>query len=96
MTIYKYALNGAINKVEIPGLHKVLDVQFQGSALCVWVIVDPQAEPETYLFTLVGTGWDFHDVLGEYIGTVQDYYDLVWHVFYTKWSEDERSTVHVS
>ena len=61
---------------------EVLTVQMQREVLCVWAVVDPDAEKEQRKFIVYGTGHEYDSIKGEYVGTVQIHGgDLVWHVF---------------
>lgn len=68
--------------VTMPANAEILAAQMQGSAPCLWALVDPDAPMETRLFAIVGTGHPATDrVLFEnYIATVQDG-PFVWHIF---------------
>ena len=68
---------------------EILDVEFQGDNLCVWVEVD-DGPSEEFPFYIVGTGHPVPDEAVDHIGTVHRS-GYVWHV-YTKafWSDYER------
>lgn len=82
-TIWKFPL--AIADTQVVAMRsgaKVLAVQAQGDALCLWAIVDPDAPDEAVEFRIHGTGHplpnDAHRY--EHVGTVQQG-AFVWHVF---------------
>jgi hypothetical protein len=70
-------------QVTMPADARILSVQFQGLALCLWVLVDPNESVrlprEIQIF---GTGHPLPSYVHRYIGTVQQHDGrLVWHVF---------------
>ncbi len=56
--------------VDMPLGAKVLSVQAQRGAPCIWALVDPRAEVEPVGILCHGTGHQVGDV-GAFIGTVQ-------------------------
>lgn len=68
--------------IDMPVGAQILDVQDQRGQLCMWALVDPEAEIEQRSFRLAGTGhpikgWGLH-----HIATVQMAEGtLVWHLF---------------
>lgn len=88
--IFKYELDITDEQtVQIPGGgKKILSVAMQGGTtmtggrLCVWVIVDDEAQPAPVRFAIVGTGNPFPRNVAPawFIGSVQDD-PFVWHVF---------------
>ena len=62
---------------------KVLTVQVQDGAPCIWAAVDPNEKKEMRKFRIAGTGHPIDDTtVGGYIGTVQLHDGrLVLHVF---------------
>lgn len=83
MKIFKYPLLsvGAQNLM-LPKGAKILSVQFQGEALCVWALVDPDAIPAPVMIWIIGTGdsLPLPSVEMEHLGTVQ-VGKFVWHIF---------------
>lgn len=55
------------------------DVYFSGT-ICVWAMVNPDAEKVPRQFLICGTGGPMPDRVGEFIGTVFGG-PFVWHVF---------------
>ncbi len=81
-TIFKYPL--AVTDIQVLKLPKNTDVfsaQFQGDQLCVWGLVDTEAELEDREFRIFGTGQPF-EVSGKFrfVDTAQQE-SLVWHIF---------------
>jgi hypothetical protein len=80
-SIWKYELRVVDHQtVQMPIGARILTVQVQRDALCLWAIVDQEAKRETRIFCIFGTGERFNRPDATYIGTVQDG-DFVWHVF---------------
>jgi hypothetical protein len=81
-TIHKYdAPVDLINTLEIPMPDgaDVLCVQFQRDEPRIWAHIDLSRRPDVMRrFRWVGTGWN--DVVGRYVGTVQQA-GYVWHLF---------------
>ena len=67
--IYKYFLSNVPVTLNIPADCHILDIQTQGSSICVWIDVDLQSESHDITFTPVMTGEEPPD--GFYVGTVQ-------------------------
>lgn len=67
-SIWKYKLEATSTVFEIPLGAKILTVQEQHGAVCIWVEVNVQSSREKRKFALYGTG---HNVstLGTYIGS---------------------------
>lgn len=84
--IFKYPLRAEGQQtITMPKGGEILSVQFQNGAICVWALVNPDAEPEGRVIDIFGTGHPVLpvDALGatrKHLGTVQDA-GLVWHVF---------------
>jgi hypothetical protein len=78
------------SEVEMPKDAEVLAVQMQGSQLCVWAAVDPNAEKVKRRFYVVGTGHPMPKSLDAcYAATVQidgAIDTLALHVFH-EWDE---------
>jgi hypothetical protein len=85
--VYKYALRGDGNTLELPVDACALSVGFQGEMLYMWVIVDTSEPMETRSFWVAGTGHVLPAKDLIYIGTAQKETgsfaspDLVLHVF---------------
>ena len=85
-TIWKYPIHITDEiRLEMPMGATVLDVQMQGSSLCLWALVDTHKPLETRRFRIFGTGNPF-DLDDEwawgFIATVQ-VSPFVWHIFET-------------
>ena len=88
MVIWKFSLVVTDRQtVTMPVGAEVLSVQMQGNVLCLWAVVNPDAERIIRTFEIFGTGHPMPDVLKEglarlHIDTVQARGgSLVWHVF---------------
>lgn len=58
--------------IEMPKGAQTLSVGVQGQEICMWAIVDPNAEKEMRRFSVHGTGIPMEFGLpGKFIGTVQ-------------------------
>lgn len=83
MTSWKYTLDiDDEQTIDIPHHARLLSVQMQRNALCLWAMVCPLNAPTARRFYIFGTGHELpSDILRlEYLGTVQQGL-LVWHVF---------------
>lgn len=84
MTIYKYVLpqSGHRVTVEIHGgvVAKSVGIQPPGN-IVVWAFVDPGAPLIPCIFHQMFTGQSVPDIPTTFIGTVQAYDGLVFHVF---------------
>jgi hypothetical protein len=81
MRIWKFALAVADEQtVMMPVGAKLLDVQMQGDACCLWALCDENAAKEPRLFAIYGTGNPMPDHPGAYVATFQTG-PLVFHVF---------------
>lgn len=80
--IYKYIIRvGNGTWLTIPRGAEVLHVGAQGSAVCIWAKVDPEAAPEARTFYCCATGETIPEA-SKYVGTaVTEKAQLVWHVF---------------
>lgn len=68
--------------VEMPKGAEILCADKQGEVLCLWAIVDTEAEMEERLIAVVATGQEMGIDYLKYIGTAQIANGaLVWHVF---------------
>jgi len=86
-TVWKVNLNeawtmaGADAPVKLPVGAEIIAAQYQHGDLCVWAIVDPDAETEDRPIHVIGTGNPIPDGVS-YVDTVQAGDGLlVWHVF---------------
>ena len=80
-TICKYVLNST--NVQMPKGAKILTIQSQKGVPCIWAEVDQEANPETRIFSIRGTGHIFNEAdRGEYIGSIQELDGaLIWHIY---------------
>jgi hypothetical protein len=77
-TIWKFPLKvTGIQQVEMPKGATILCADTQGDVLCLWAIVDPDADRENRQIAIVGTGHGMAESELKYIGTAQ----MLWHVF---------------
>lgn len=70
--------------LEMPRYAKILHVQMQGNAPCIWALVDVDAPKVKRKFALRGTGHPCEDLgAAEFIGTFFAFTDgsLVFHLF---------------
>lgn len=87
-TIWKYKLKVTDEQIiKMPLLAEILTVQGQGDDICLWALVNPEAEKEDRTILVFGTGnpipktFEYH-INAFYIGTAQMYNGaLVWHIF---------------
>lgn len=83
--IYKYKLNPAVNQaLHLPIGAEILCVQMQGADMCLWALVDPNADIEERIIEIYGTGHPINYDMGisrKYISTVQVNQYLVFHIF---------------
>ncbi len=81
--IWKYELRGLTGTVlEMPRDATIVHVGMQGNVICMWALVDVNAEKERRMFRPFGTGHEIHDDIRcsyEYVGTVFDG-SFVWHI----------------
>lgn len=70
-------------KIFIPSGARLLYVGHQHNENYLWALVDPDNPPEPVSLVRMGTGGKINnsDLLGEYLGTVQNDNGLVWHFF---------------
>ncbi len=86
-TIWKFKLDiqsGTFryHTVSMPAGAVVLSAAAQNGDICIWALVDRDAERNDRKFTVHGTGWVLPDEPGKFIGTVLlDDGALVFHVF---------------
>lgn len=79
-TIYKYHVNMGPFIQALPKGAEVLCAQMQNGNPHIWVLLDPDAEKEERMFTIIGTGEQGAPPKSQYIGTLQDP-PFVWHLF---------------
>lgn len=80
-TIWKYTLQPECT-LDMPKDAEVLSVREQGEDICLWALVDPNAEKEPRKFVGFGTGHDVPDHPMKFIGTAHLHGgSLVFHVF---------------
>lgn len=68
-------------KVSMPVGAQIISVQLQNDTPVMWAIVDTQAEKETKIFRVYGTGHNMPSMGLFYIGTWQEKSGFVWHLF---------------
>jgi len=73
--IYKYQIPGASTfafAVAMPVNARILTVQAQHQAICIWAMVNTSAPMEWRYFNVFSTGWEIGDWSeGSYLATVQ-------------------------
>lgn len=80
--VFKYPLTPYTTVIEMPMGAKILTVQTQRGAPCIWALVNDDYPSEERRFIVYGTGHPLCENMQEYIGTFQlDNGDLVFHVF---------------
>jgi len=83
-TIWKFTLSSVDRQdVLMPANARVLSAKMQHGALCVWAVVDPDANRVQREFRIIGTGHAASDIEGwEFVDTVEMFDgDLILHVF---------------
>lgn len=83
-TIYKFPLKlRVLQQVDMPAESKILCVQIQRGAPCIWAVVERGAKnQQSRTIRMIGTGNESPGETDDYIGTVQlDDGALVLHVF---------------
>lgn len=86
-TIWKFILRPIdTNNVEMPKDSEILSCQLQDGHICLWALVDPDAEKEIRKFGLIGTGHFIKQEEAKFIATLQFYkflghYNQVYHLF---------------
>ena len=88
LEIWKFPLTiSHSQEVEMPKHAKILTIQMNQEAPCIWAAVDTAAEREKRVFITYGTGHEVREItLFPYIGTYQFQdeglpFPLVFHVF---------------
>lgn len=80
--IWKYELHGLQSTVfEMPRNARIVHVGMQGDVICLWALVNENAEKDRRVFRPFGTGHGIPTIRGsyEYVGTVFDG-PFVWHI----------------
>lgn len=87
LTIWKFPLQ-IIDRQKVPMRQSadILSVQFQGSQLVLWAMVDEDAPTKSRFIEIFGTGHPMPQLVPQserrFLGTAQDpKTGLVWHVF---------------
>jgi len=82
-SIWKFSLAvKGLQDVEMPKGAEILCADTQAEALCVWAVVDTDAEKEPRSIAVIGTGHEMGADNFKYIGTAQMKGGaLIWHVF---------------
>ena len=85
-SIYKYEIIEQGMSLSAP-ITKFLSVQVQHGKMCIWAEVDTEMKDRHFLFTIIGTGWEFDKINNfdktTYLGTVQYLGgDYIWHIYY--------------
>lgn len=88
--VFKYQLNFLqdVDNLMLPEEADVLRVGFDGAGkMCLWALVDPDADTEKRTFIIRGTGHDL-DVENQqvvYLGSIEDTRHpgawFIWHIF---------------
>lgn len=84
MKIYKYPIGqpDGYFGIEMPKGAKLLSVQGQYATVCIWALVDPDAEKVARCFRMYGTGHPMSHPELPYVGTFQVHGgQLVFHLF---------------
>lgn len=86
MQIWKFPLEIVDEQlIDVPEGARILSVALQFEQLCVWAIVEVDAEMVPHRFSVRGTGHAVTGDEGTFIGTVQmGGGALIWHVFEAK------------
>lgn len=82
-TIYKYELQFPVGKGRFmaPTGGRPVSFQLQLGRYVVWMEVNEQNHDAQYEWGVYGTGHQIPPDSGEYVGTVQAAYSLVWHLY---------------
>ena len=80
--IFKYVLLhvGGPQSEHIHKGYKVLSIQIQDRAICMWCEVNPDEPTEEFHYEIVGTGWEIEPSPRVYLATFQTG-SFVWHVY---------------
>lgn len=82
-TVYKFRLDiEDITTISMPRGAQILSVQNQNESICLWALVDTEAEKEQRTFRIAGTGHLIREGIKAFLGTVQMHDGIfVAHVF---------------
>lgn len=82
-TIWKYQLERiGETSISMPKGAEILNIGIQGNWLCLWALVDTEAEKESRCFMVYGTGWEIDNIELSYIDTfITEIGFFVWHFF---------------
>ena len=81
-TIWKYPLeNKTEQTVLMPSGSKILTAQMQHDKITLWGIATTDLPKVPRNIEILGTGHPSPEQVREYIGTVQDECEEVWHIF---------------
>lgn len=88
ITIYKYPIKDTVNELELPIGAQIIKADYDPmGVMCIWAVVDTNAETETIKILKIGTGWPLDDYLQKYemtfIETVKENI-YVYHIFKMK------------
>lgn len=89
LKIFKYPLERKRNQlIEMPvdSVPLSLGVQRQSpddnvGEIVLWALIDPEMETRKYEVHVFATGQKLESNIGEYVGTIQDFINFVWHIF---------------
>lgn len=69
-TVWKFVLkSGNLVEIEMPKGAEILTTQTQDGKLCIWAVVNLNADKEIRRFLLVGTGDLINNEFKKYVGT---------------------------
>ena len=82
MKIFKYSIDPSVSIQHhfLPKDSQILSFNAQGTLLCFWAAVDPDAPQETRKLACIGTGWQVPGKIKKFIGTVVFPTGLVFHL----------------
>jgi hypothetical protein len=72
MVIWKYPLEGAVNRIEMPKGARVIHVDIKRDSICLWAEVEPSLPKEEREFRVIYTGRPFNPYGLNYIASVMD------------------------
>lgn len=81
IAVWKFTIEPDTTSIEIPGNCRLLSVAFQGEELRLWAAVDPSSPIRKRRLKVVGTGHEYSNLKGVFIGTAFHPGGLVFHVF---------------
>lgn len=83
--VFKYPIDIIdLQYIMLPKDAEIISAQIQGEneALCLWALVDPNAENKKRLIKIAGTGHEIHEADLKFINTFQIFHGKgVFHVF---------------